>query len=319
MKEILKSKNLKEEKEVKMKKLLTLGLSLVFVFGIIGCGKEKPVDETAADRVAVEDMVRASEWFQGNNSQVDQTDTTTQKSKGNHIIENPPFPFWIRAVADTGNHLDINVSVTGDSAYVEWTLEKEGLFIILGQQEITGDSGLDTVGFLGGKPLSETSKMYGIYKRMGLRSSANRGWRLVKISGVAGSSNVTHTVAIDSIRIQCGTYPDTILTNPSGYLFNQENALNFAPTESITVTIYANTSNAEAYLHLWPEWLVRIPMKNNGDGTFTNAEKWGIPLVPMTRFAWFDLISSNTIHDTEYGYDYDGWLYPYLNNNLKGK
>jgi hypothetical protein len=304
-------------KEDKMKKFLSLGLSLVFVFGIVGCGKEKAVDETAADRVAVEDMVRSSGWFQSNISQADQTDTTTQKSKGNNIIG---APLWVRVIADTGNHLDINVKVTGDSAYVEWTLDKEGLFVILGLQEVAGDSGkLDTVGIWPpcSKSLSETSKMYGIYKRTGSRSSAHRGWRLVKISGVAGSSNVTHTVAIDSIRIQCGTYPDTILTDPSGCLFNQENALNFAPTESIIVTVYANTPNAEAYLHLWPEWLVRIPMKNNGDGTFTNAEKWCIPWAPMTRFAWFDLISKNTIHDTEYGYDYDGWLYPYLNNNLK--
>ncbi|MDD2889135.1 MAG: hypothetical protein PHE49_00660 [bacterium] len=300
-----------------MKKLLSLGLSLVFVLGVIGCGKEKPVDETAADRQAVEDMVRASEWFQSNEAQTDTTKPPTKKSKGNNIIGDP---LWVRAVADTGNHLDINVSITGDSAYVEWTLDKEGLFWILGAQEAAGDSGLDTTLFFAPKPLSETSKMYGIYKRTGARTSTHRGWALRKISGVSGYSNVQHTVRIDSMRIQCKTYPDTVLTNPSGYLFDMENALNFAPAESVTITLYTNTSNAEAYLHLWPEWLVRIPMKNNGDGTFTNEQKWCIPFLPqMTRFAWFDLIGKNTIHDTEYGYDYDGWLYPYLNKNLSGK
>ncbi|MDD5530844.1 MAG: hypothetical protein PHX21_12575 [bacterium] len=303
-------------KEDKVKKILTLGLSLVFVFGIIGCGKEKPVDEQAADKVAVEDMVRASAWFQSDASQTDNTDTTTQKGKGNNIIGTP---LWGRAVADTGNHLNISISVTGDSAYVEWTLDREGLFVILGQEEVVGDSGLDTIGIWPPctKSLSETSKMYGVFKRTGSRSSTNRGWTLRKISGVSGYSNIKHTVRIDSMRIQCKTYPDTVLTNPSGYLFDMENALNFAPAESITITLYTNTSNAEAYLHLWPEWLVRIPMKNNGDGTFTNEQKWCIPFLPqITRFAWFDLIGKSTIHDTQDSYDYDGWLYPYLNKNI---
>lgn len=299
-----------------MKKLLPLGLSLVLIFGIIGCGKNKPTDEnTITDEQAIEALVRSSAWFQSEKYQTANDSATQKGSKGDTIIDEP---LWWRAIADTGRHWNINIKVTGDSAYVEWTLTSNGNFCIIGGKLVNIDSVTqDTVLFAGAKPLVDECRMDAVFKRTGDKNSSNKGWELKKVSGVAGYSTPTHTVSIDSIRIQCLTYPDTILNNALGYLFDTENAFNFAPGESISVTLYANTSDAKAYLHVWP-WPFRIPMKNNGDGSYSNEQKWYIQAIPEIRFAWFDLVKKATINDTEYPYDYDGWLYPYLNTKTKG-
>lgn len=295
-----------------MKKFLALSLSLVVVFGVIGCGRDKTTDEDA-----IRAIISSSDWFQCADYQV-ANDSTKKGSKGDVIINEP---LWWRAIADTGRHWSANIKVVEDSAYVEWTLVSNGNFWIIGNKIVNIDSATQdttTTPFLGVKSLVDECRMDAVFMRTGDKNSTNKGWELKKISGVSGYSDPTHTIRIDSIRLQCLTYPDTVLKNALTYLFNKENALDFAPGESISVTLYANTSDAKAYLHVWP-WLGRIPMKNNGDGSFSNEQKWYIQAIPALRFAWFDLIRKGTINDTEYPFDYDGWLYPYLNDKIGGK
>jgi hypothetical protein len=287
-----------------MKRLI---LAAVAVFVITGCGKDGPSD-AELDKTEIESMISSSEWF-GTTKYQDNDSSSASKlgksEKGDALID----VLWWRGIPPTGRQWNINISVSGDSAYVEWELKSTGKFNLLGKLAA------DSVGYFGQKTLKETSRMDAVYKRTGNTDETNRGWELEKLSGAIGSSDDVHTVRIDSVRIQCASYPDTILTDALETLFNKDNALTFAPQEDVTVTLYTNTSDGEAYLHVFQPnfpWHIRILMENNGDKTYTNATPWHVQVIPAVRFAVFDLMHHNTIYDTDYAYDFDGWLYPYV-------
>ena len=286
-----------------MKKLLGLmgvmGVAVVAMF--IGCGKEKPV---VTDEEALQTIIDSDDYF--NLTRYDDTDSSATGSKDS-LIGNPLW--WRKVTAKTWQRV---IRVVGDSAYVERTIHSTGLFRIIGRMV---DSTGDTTWFNGYKPLGDTARMRAIFKRTGDNAANDRGWRLKKLSGAIGWSDSIHTVRIDSMRIRSTSYPDTVLKNPLESFFNKENAMSFASAENVTVTLYTNVTDGEAYLHVfqapWP-YHYRILMQNNGDGTYTNATPWHVQMTPGVRFALFDLMKYGTIHDTVYPYDYDGWLYPYL-------
>ncbi|MDD5529416.1 MAG: hypothetical protein PHX21_05235 [bacterium] len=303
------SKEIKEEKEGKMKRILQTSLGVGFYFyllaavlTVVGCGRNKVTDEEA-----VETIVRSSEWFQCTSYQENDSSATNQsKGKGDTLGDTL---FWWRSVPDTGRHYTVNVQVSGDSAFVSWTLTNDGKFNIIGKKNGSN-------WWAGAKPLEEVLTRNAIFLRTGDRNNRNKGWELKQISKIYGYSQPTHTVRIDSIRIQCATYPDTILKDPSTAVLKMDRVMKFSASESVTVTLYTNTNTGEAYLHVFEPifpYHCRILMKNNGDGSYTNAQKWCIQTIPSVRHAVFDLINVNTIHDTEYAYDCDDWFYPYSN------
>jgi len=268
----------------------------------IGCGKEKPV---VTDEEALQTILDSDDYF--NLTRNDDTDSAATGSKDS-LIGNP---FWWRKV--TAKTRQRVITVVGDSAYVVRTIHRTGLFRTIGR--VVDDSTGDTTWFDGKKPLGDTIRMKAIFKRTGDNAANDRGWRLKKLSGAIGWSDSVHTVRIDSMRIQSTTYPDTMLENPLESLFNKENTMTFKPAEDVTVTLYTNVTDGEAYLHVfkapWP-YHYRILMASNGDGSYKNATPWHVQMIPGVRFAFFDLMKFGTIHDTVYPYDFDGWLYPYL-------
>ncbi len=290
-----------------MKKLLgiigVMGIAVVAMF--IGCGKESP--PVIPDEEALQTIIDSDDYF--NLTRYQDSDSANAESKDSLIGK----PLWWRKVtAKTRQHV---ITVVGDSAYVERTIHRTGLFRIIGK--LAADSTL----FNGCKPLGDSAKMRAIFKRTGDNAANDRGWRLRKLSGAIGWSDnfpndsIVHTVRIDSMRIQSTSYLDTMLKNPLETLFNKENEMTFATGENVTVTLYTNVIDGEAYLHVfknpWPHH-DRVLMQNNGDGTYTNATPWYVQMTPGVRFALFDLMKYGTIHDTVYPYDFDGWLYPYL-------
>ncbi len=51
-------------------------------------------------------------------------------------------------------------------------------------------------------------------------------------------------------------------------------------------------------------------LANVGEGTYTGT--WHAQLVPAVRFVVFDCLQHGTLHDDEYPYDFNGWLFPYI-------
>jgi hypothetical protein len=49
---------------------------------------------------------------------------------------------------------------------------------------------------------------------------------------------------------------------------------------------------------------------NIGDQSYSGV--WHAQLLPAVRFAVFDCLQHETLHDDEYPYDFNGWLFPYL-------
>lgn len=281
-----------------MKKVLAIATALLPIILLLSCGREAITDEQA-----IENIVSTSDWFNVPSTQTSKDTPVTPGKYKDTLIDT--VAFWWRAIPASGVTRDLNIQVIGDSAYVEATFHSTGKFNIIGKK--------DSVNWTGkSKLLQETSSMRAIFLRTGDKNAGNRGWELKKISGAVGYSDDTHSVRISSIRIQSvHSYPDTILTNPYETLFDTVNALKFSPAESIKITLTANTSDAEAFLHVFVGTIpIRAQMTNNGDGTYTIYCQAN--LIKGVRFVTFDLLKRETIHNTDYPYDFDGWLYPYM-------
>ncbi|HIE05549.1 MAG TPA: hypothetical protein EYP58_01980 [bacterium (Candidatus Stahlbacteria)] len=201
---------------------------------------------------------------------------------------------------------DIQIEITGDSAYVVFTGHNLGKFDIL---HMLPDSTYQLLK----KDLSETFEIRAIFKRIGDTNDDYRGWRLTNISGSIGSSDSVLTVTIDSVRIQTSvTMIDTLIRDPMT-IIDTANVMIFKPLEEVTLTIYTNSSNAKLFLHtfvlVWP-FHIRVPFTNNGDGSYTGT--WNVQLIPSLRFAIFDMLHWNTLYDEIYEYDFKGWFIPYI-------
>lgn len=285
-----------------MRGVLILVFFVPFVF--VGCQKN-PQEPSELDEQAIKDMVESSDWFNLNGhyegTAVDDsggTDTT-------HIVKDTIVPvLWGRRI--TGHpDSEVQISVVGDSAFVSFTIHTVGTLNIIGWNPDTGWVAVQ-------KPLSETAQLYAIFKRTGSATDPHRGWTLTNISGAEGTSDSVLTVRIDSVRIQSTSYPDTVLSDPLN-IFPVENTMTFISGEEVKLTVYTNDPTLRTFLHVfmpnWP-WHIRVPFVSQGDGTYTGV--WHAQIIPAVRFAVFDCLQYETLHDDAYPYDFNGWLFPYL-------
>lgn len=276
-----------------MKRLL---LILIFFssFLILCRGK----GDAEADREAIIRLIRQDTvWFNAN-TEVDSTDTTM-------IALNDTLLIWWRG-AQTHSEPIIYVGVHGDSAFVTWARANFGPFYLLIKPP-------DTTWLFWTKKVSETAKIQAVFRRTGdISDTITRGWQLKKISLAYGQSDSVHTVRIDSLRIQSSSYPNLLITNPLENFFSLDSLIAFSPGELVTITLYTNATNADAFLHTfilaWPFYL-RVPFNNLGNGVFTGT--WHAQLIPFPRYAFFDLLNHATLFTPDYKYDFNGWLLPY--------
>ncbi len=284
-----------------MKRLLVVCLFVPFI--LVGC--QKSTEEADLDEQAIVDMMGGSEWFDltghFEGTPVDDsgsTDTT-------YFVKDSIVPIlWGRRITGHPNS-EVGITITGDSAFVSFTIHTVGTLNILGWDPDTGWVGLQ-------KPLDETSQLSAVYKRTGTATDVHRGWELTDISGAEGASDSVCTVRIDSVRIQSTSYQDTVLTDPLD-IIPIENTMTFTPGEQVTLTVYTNDSTLRLFLHVfvhWWPWHVRVPFANVGNGSYTGI--WHAQLVPAVRFAVFDALQYETLHDDAYPYDFNGWLFPYV-------
>lgn len=305
-----------------MKKYIAIIMMVLLtaLISLIGCGKSGPsgveLDETAIYSYIENDTL----WFNtGRHYEGEATDDSgrTKGSRGElgsgtvGIFGEITPLLWGRQILGHPNP-QVTVDINGDSAYVAWELHNTGFLNIFAWDPDSGQSG-EWV-FIK-KQLDETVLIYAVFKRTGEPGDPYRGWDLYAISGAWGTSEPEdlRTVTIDSLRIECNTYPDTVFTTPLGITPILQ-TLTFAPGETVTLTLYSNDPDANVFLHVfrdtWP-YHIRVPFTyNNNNGSYTGT--WNTELIPAVRIAVFDMMHKNTLEDDEYPYDFNGWLFFYL-------
>jgi hypothetical protein len=162
------------------------------------------------------------------------------------------------------------------------------------------------------KNLAETAEVRATFLRTGTVDDEHRGWQLHTISLAYGASDSVNTVRIDSVRINCLSYPDLLIADPLNTYYDVEDLLTFQSLEDVTVTLYTNVVDGNAFLHTfilaWP-YYVRLPFANMGNGVYQGT--WNAQIIAVPRFAIFDLLSHSTIYTETDPYDFNGWLLPY--------
>jgi len=121
-----------------------------------------------------------------------------------------------------------------------------------------------------------------------------------------------NTVNIDSVRIECESYPDILIVNPLVF-FQRDNMLGFSPGEEVIITIYTD-DDIYAFFHArgrrngyirWWRW----ELCNVGEDIFSGS--WVVPNLPRVRMFALDILHKNTLDNKEYQYDSNVWVFPY--------
>ena len=213
--------------------------------------------------------------------------------------------WWRQRTSVDEIEITINVDILNDSAYVIVSGEVSGIFHLYVYDTIPPDTIIHYM-----KNMKDYIIRYAIFKHYP-DSIGYRGWRLDKISGVDITS-YPNTVDIDSVRVECESYPDTVITNPLIF-FLRENIFSFAPHEEVSLTLYSD-DDVYAFLHSrgyrfghcrWWRW--EFDESENGIWTGT----WLTPEMPGVRMAAFDILHKNTLDDHEYQYDSNVWVFTY--------
>lgn len=273
-----------------IKKLCAIGITLLLMVVLTGCGEE--TDEEVIESLIMSDTI----WFNANTT-VDSTSTSSSASRDTTIV-------WWRGV-QTHNDPTIEINIVGDSAWVSWQRSNYGHLYSLAKW--------DTLPWvLWTKQLSETAQICATFLRTGTTSDENRGWQIHSISLAYGESDSVNTVRIDSLRIESLSYPDLVIDDPLNTFYRVDSLLTFTSGESVTLTLYTNVIDGHAFLHsfilAWP-YYVRLPFTNQGEGVYQGT--WNAQIIAVPRFAIFDVLSNSTLYTSEDIYDFNGWLLPY--------
>lgn len=212
--------------------------------------------------------------------------------------------WWRQLVSVEG--INISINIENDSAYVVFGGEVSGILHLFVYDTIPPDTIIHYP-----KDLNDNIIRYAIFKRY-TDSLGYRGWRLENLSGVEIMSD-PNTVGIDSIRIECMNYPDTVITDPLN-LVKRRNILTFDPEVEVTLTIYS-TDDTYAFFHArarrfghrgWWRWEFDEVESGVWSGT------WITPRLPGVRMAAFDILHKSTLDDNQYQYDSNAWVFPYI-------
>ncbi len=304
-------KNIRESEVRERRKLLCL---LVVLLLVIGC-KNNPIGndispDEAADEAAIEDYISNDRDFAGYfafDEYYGEEDTVSAEIRL-RTITGPHT--WYREPQDINR--DISINIVDDSAFVSFWSRVDGVFHVL-ERDISASP--DTV-IDHQKVLEDHSSDYAIFKRYpGV--SAYRGWRLESLTGVdVDGREIAHgdcvIVFIDSLRINCESYEDTLFTTPFVF-FHREELLTFEGQETVTFTLYSRCGDyygMYSYLHAnslgsWRRWEFEETEAGVWEGD------WVTPIVPGIRAIAFDILEKNTIDEEKRTYLSNIWLFPY--------
>lgn len=284
------------------RRLLSLLVVFVLIL-VIECENNPTGNDISMDEEAIEDYISNDLDFAGYFSFEEyygEEDTVTRL----RTITNPHT--WYREPQDTNREISINI--VNDSAFVSFWSSVDGVFHVLERDtSASPDTVIDHQ-----KNLNDFSSNFAIFKRYD-GATAHRGWRLESLTGVdvfgldvqKGDCAV---VSIDSVRINCESYEDTLFTTPFVF-FERGELLSFGGQEAVTLTLYSGY-DIYSYLHAntlgdWRRWAFEEiePGVWQGD--------WVTPPIPGIRAVAFDILMKEAI-DEEYGaYLSRIWLFPY--------
>lgn len=290
-----------------MRKFKLLCSLVVFVLMlVIGC---ENTDDITLDELAIEDYILSESEFAGYfsfNEHYGEEDTVTRL----RTITGPHT--WYREPQDINRQISINI--VNDSAFVSFWHSVDGIFHVL---EIDTSANPDTL-IDHQKVLEDNASNYAIFRRY-RGVSARRGWRLESLTGVdvngfepPGGDCVV--VAIDSVRISCESYEDTLFTTPHVF-FERGELLTFEGQEAVTLTLYSHRPDVYdiySYLHAhtlgrWRRWGLEEIEPGVWQGYWITPVATGIGI----RAIAFDILEKNTIDEEEWRYLSNIWLFPY--------
>lgn len=279
-----------------MKRFVVLSLTTLAVVAIFaGCNR----DTTERDKEAILGFVAADTVWFNSDTEVDSTGTSTVL-----LADTTKGIIWLRG-AQTHDQPVIDVKVDGDSGWVQWSRHNYGNIVVLAL--LGRDEGEDTL-VLWEKQLEETATVRGVFRKTGPDTDPYYGWTLEKISCAWGAST-GGTVLIDSIHIVSSEY-DFWITDPLNTYYDLDELVTFHSGEDVTVTLYTNNGNTDAFIHSFTVLgYVRAPFANDGSGVHSGT--WKAQLIPFPRFAIFDLMAHSTLWEAEGVYDFCGVLFPY--------
>ena len=223
-----------------------------------------------------------------------------------------PPAHWGRRRFETQPSRNRVVLIEGDTARVAVTVTFHGAFLV--------DTTFDSLPNPGAKPMHETLRHRAVFVR---DTTAPRGWRLVAISlgNIVDADPARRTVQITSLAVQVNGTPVGTVTDPN-HLFPVDGGVpHLQLGDSVVVTVaVTNTTGTDLvpptqlFLHVRhcradrDDW-VRVPMHDNGDGTWTIG--WKVRRAGIARMA-VDAIDSEALQ-TQAGDNYRAnlWAFPY--------
>ena len=219
---------------------------------------------------------------------------------------------WGRRREMTRPSRDRVVVIEGDTAKVSVTVRFNGVILV--------DTTFDSLPNPGSKPMHETLRHRAVFVK---DSTARRGWRLVgmSIGDIVNTAPVERSVTITSLAVQVNGVPVGEVTDPNQIFPVDGGVPQLQVGDSVVVTAaVTNTTGTDlvpptqVFLHVRhcradrDDW-VRLPMHDNGDGTWTVG--WTVRRPGIARLA-VDALDSETLQ-TETGDNYRAniWAFPY--------
>jgi hypothetical protein len=291
-----------------------IGISMaIFALLFAACGKESTTEpEPESDLEAIQWLIEENPRYFNTQSHYGNEDTTG----GSFSICTPVIHyFWYREI-DPNPDIHVEIDIVGDSAFISWTGEFTGTFHLFASDTFPPDTIIEYL-----KEFQDFGTRYAIFKRLYPSDEdplGRRGWRLFMISGAEIISQ-GNTVHIDSIRLNCASYPDSVITDPLA-MFSKDDIVTLTPEERCSLTVYTNSGNYESeyvFLHSWRRNIEhhRHRFTHLGNGIYTGV--WFAPInssssVNIVHHCAFDMIENKTLDDDVAPYDAHGWLFPYI-------
>ncbi len=283
-----------------MKKLLFfLPVLPVFLIGFFGCTQMG--DESEIESLISSDF---SSYFDldVNYGRPDSDSIATPNSKAYQYV------FWFRERTDWSRN--INISIEGDSAFVTFTRNVEG---ILHRYPFDTPHPPDTLVDVP-KSFSDAGEKYAIFKRIG-DLSIHRGWVLTDISG-ATLTSPTPSFHIDSVKVMDLNSNVILFVKDPLTLQSRDSLLSIPRGTDATITVYTSPESVSVcvFVHTLAWGRIRryrIREQNPGvyKGIWRSCYKDGI------RRLGVDVIKYETLFEddsTLYPYDADAWIIPYV-------
>ena len=283
-----------------------LMLTCISAILVLGC-EEVLTNADITDEEALDLLITDRQDYFDSQNHYGEEDTTDVRLEFREPINT--F-FWFRELQTAV--LNYEIYITGDSAYVEFAGDYTGDLNIFAAED-------PVELFL--KDFEEHSTRNAVFKRLEDVDDdplTRRGWRLTDVTGAeTGPGN--QSVRIDSVRLNCYSYPDTVFTDPSA-MFSKYDLITLYPEERCSLTVYTNFDGVIeqdlVFLHSWRRYIphFRTRFEFVEDGVYAGV--WFAPAntgnaLSRVHHTAFDMIKYETLLDDEYQYDSNAWSFPY--------